>query len=63
VGLQFHPEVTLDDIAAWARSEAELARVGVDPAALVAESGRRHEAARAAAFELFAWWEGVALAA
>jgi GMP synthase-like glutamine amidotransferase len=57
LGLQFHPEVTTEVIAGWARSEAELAKLGIDPAALVAESERRAPAARARAWALFdAWW-------
>jgi GMP synthase-like glutamine amidotransferase len=57
LGLQFHPEVTTEAIAGWSRSAAALAKLGIDPVALVAESERRAPAARARAWELFdAWW-------
>jgi len=59
LGLQFHPEVTLEVIASWSRSEEQLAKVGVDPAALVAESERHLPRAREDAWRLFdAWWDG-----
>ena len=57
LGVQFHPEVTTDAISWWSRASDELARFGIDPAALVAESERRAPAARARAWTLFdAWW-------
>ncbi len=56
LGLQFHPEVTVDVIASWARSEDELAKLGISPQALRAESEHRAARARADAWELFAWW-------
>jgi GMP synthase-like glutamine amidotransferase len=57
LGVQFHPEVTTEVIASWARSEAALAKLGIDPASLVAESARRAPAARERAWELFdRWW-------
>jgi len=57
LGVQFHPEVTADVVAHWSRSVDELARLGVDPAALVEETRRRAAQARPRAFELFdAWW-------
>jgi GMP synthase-like glutamine amidotransferase len=61
VGLQFHPEVTLEVIASWSRSEAELAKLGISPATLREESERRAPLARRHAWELFGlWWEGLA---
>ena len=61
LGLQFHPEVTLEVIASWSRSEAELAKLGVSPQALRAESELRAPLARRHAWELFGlWWEGLA---
>jgi GMP synthase-like glutamine amidotransferase len=58
LGVQFHPEVTADVVADWSRSERELAALGIEPAALVAESRRQAARARGAAFELFdSWWE------
>jgi GMP synthase-like glutamine amidotransferase len=57
LGLQFHPEVTTEVIAFWARSEDALARLGVDPETLVADSARRAPQARSSAWALFdAWW-------
>jgi GMP synthase-like glutamine amidotransferase len=58
LGVQFHPEVTADVVADWARSAQELAKLGIDPAALLEETRRRAPQARADAFELFdAWWD------
>jgi GMP synthase (glutamine-hydrolysing) len=60
LGLQFHPEVTLEVIASWARSEDTLARLGIHPQELRAESERRAPLARRHAWELFGlWWEGL----
>jgi GMP synthase-like glutamine amidotransferase len=60
LGLQFHPEVTLEVIAAWSRSEEELAKLGVSPETLRGESARRAPLARRHAWELFElWWEGL----
>lgn len=55
LGVQFHPESTVEIVSEWARADAErLARLGVEDwrALLEAPPGRR-EAARAAAFRLF----------
>ena len=61
LGLQFHPEATLEVIATWSRSEEQLAKLGVSPAALRAESERRAPLARRHAWELFElWWQGLA---
>jgi GMP synthase-like glutamine amidotransferase len=61
IGLQFHPEVTLEVIASWARSETELAKLGVSPDALRAQSAVLAPLARHHAWELFGlWWEGLA---
>jgi GMP synthase-like glutamine amidotransferase len=60
LGLQFHPEATLEVIATWSRSEDQLARLGVSPAELRAESERRAPLARRHAWELFElWWRGL----
>jgi len=56
LGLQFHPEVTVEVIEGWSRSADELAKVGVDAAALVEESERRAAPARADAWALFEMW-------
>lgn len=66
LGTQFHPESTIDIVAGWASLDAErLAAIGVaDPAALLAASPARLDAARAAAFRLFdAFLDPVAAAA
>jgi GMP synthase-like glutamine amidotransferase len=61
LGLQFHPEVTVEIITSWARSGEELAKLGISPQELLAESERRTLLARGHAWELFGlWWEGFA---
>jgi GMP synthase-like glutamine amidotransferase len=64
VGLQFHPEVTLEVIASWGRSEDELQKLvelGVSPEALASESELRAPLAKQHAWELFdLWWAGIA---
>lgn len=60
LGVQFHPESTVDIVAEWARLDAErLASLGIgDGLALLASGGDHAEAARGAAFQLFdAFWE------
>jgi GMP synthase-like glutamine amidotransferase len=60
LGLQFHPEVTLEVIASWARSEQARAKLGIIPQELRAESERRAPLARRHAWELFEiWWDGL----
>src|SRR5215210_7692631 len=55
LGVQFHPEATVDIVAGWAAADAErLATLGIDDgAALLTSSHERRTAARAAAFQLF----------
>jgi GMP synthase-like glutamine amidotransferase len=55
LGVQFHPEATVDIVAGWARADAErLAALGIDDGAtLLGTSRERGEAAEAAAFQLF----------
>jgi GMP synthase-like glutamine amidotransferase len=55
LGVQFHPESTVEIVAGWAALDAErLAAQGIeDGAALLDAPAARHDAARAAAFELF----------
>jgi GMP synthase-like glutamine amidotransferase len=61
LGLQFHPEVTVEIIALWARSEEELAKLGISPQVLREESDQRAALAKAHAWELFGlWWESLA---
>jgi len=61
LGLQFHPEVTLEVIASWSRSEAELEKLGVSPDELRAQSDVFAPLARRHAWDLFGlWWEGLA---
>jgi GMP synthase-like glutamine amidotransferase len=53
LGLQFHPEVTPEIMAAWVSAyRHELDAEGVDPDALLAETGRRATRARANAERL-----------
>ena len=55
LGVQFHPEATVEIVAEWARADAaQLAALGIDDAAaLLAASPEHVEAAAAAAFRLF----------
>ncbi len=59
LGLQFHPESTVEIVAGWARSDAKrLVELGIEDGERLADAGRDHvRAARAAAFKLFdAFW-------
>jgi len=61
LGLQFHPEVTVEVIASWAKSEAQLHRLGIDPQELREQTLQLAPRARDHAWELFGlWWEGLA---
>ena len=55
LGVQFHPESTVDIVAGWARKDAErLNALGIEDAhALIAAPAERKETARHAAFRLF----------
>jgi len=55
LGVQFHPESTVEIVAGWAGADVEnLAALGIeDGARLLAASPERQEAAREAAFRLF----------
>lgn len=55
LGVQFHPEATVEIVAGWARADADrLPSLGIEDAgALLAVPPERREAARAAAFRLF----------
>jgi len=55
LGVQFHPESTVEIVAGWAGADTEnLAALGIeDGARLLAASPERQEAAREAAFRLF----------
>jgi GMP synthase-like glutamine amidotransferase len=55
LGVQFHPESTVDIVEGWARLDGdELARLGHgDGSALLAAPPERHAAAREAAYRLF----------
>ncbi len=60
LGVQFHPESTIEIVQGWARLDGErLAALGVDDGEAMVQSGRRHAGpAAAAAFTLFdAFWE------
>jgi GMP synthase-like glutamine amidotransferase len=55
LGLQFHPESTIEIVMEWARLDSErLTALGIDDGQALVEAGRRHAAAaRVAAFQLF----------
>ena len=54
LGLQFHPEATIDIVTGWARADADrLAALGIDGATLLTASHERRAAAEANAFRLF----------
>ncbi|HEU4657403.1 MAG TPA: type 1 glutamine amidotransferase [Capillimicrobium sp.] len=55
LGVQFHPESTIEIVAEWARLDAErIAGLGMDDGTALLEQGRHlADAARAAAFRLF----------
>ena len=59
LGVQFHPESTIEIVRSWARSDQDRVRaLGIDDGEALLERGRRHAtAARSAAFDLFdAFW-------
>jgi GMP synthase-like glutamine amidotransferase len=54
LGVQFHPESTVEIVARWAASDADrLAALGLDGGALLAATADERAAARAAAFAFF----------
>jgi GMP synthase-like glutamine amidotransferase len=60
LGVQFHPESTIEIVRRWAQADRERLRaLGIDDGEALLERGRKHaEEAKAAAFELFdAFWE------
>jgi GMP synthase-like glutamine amidotransferase len=60
LGVQFHPESTIDIVVEWARVDAErIHRLGIEDGEALVHQGRHHAgAARRAAFQLFdAFWE------
>jgi GMP synthase-like glutamine amidotransferase len=60
LGVQFHPESTIEIVEVWARADRErLAALGIDDGEALLERGRHHEAAaRDAAFRLVdAFWQ------
>jgi GMP synthase-like glutamine amidotransferase len=59
LGVQFHPESTIEIVRSWARSDQDRVRaLGIGDGGALLERGRRHAtAARSAAFDLFdAFW-------
>jgi GMP synthase-like glutamine amidotransferase len=59
LGVQFHPESTIEQVSVWARKDAErTARYGVSDGIALLEAGRAHQSAAAdAAYALFdAFW-------
>jgi GMP synthase-like glutamine amidotransferase len=60
LGVQFHPESTIEIAREWARLDGErLSALGIDDGEALLARGRPHaDAARRAAFQLFdAFWE------
>lgn len=60
LGVQFHPESTIEIVSSWARSDRErLEALGIDDGEALLVRGRHHaDAAARAAFDLFdAFWE------
>jgi GMP synthase-like glutamine amidotransferase len=54
LGVQFHPEATVEIVTGWAAADAErVAQLGIDGAGLLRAPRERRDAARAAAFRLF----------
>jgi len=54
LAVQFHPEATAEIVAGWIEeSRQELAELGIDGTALVAESHRHAALARGQAYALF----------
>jgi len=56
LAVQFHPEVDVDQVRAWAERDEHLAAVGLTPEDLVAQSELHAAAAREQAFALFDRW-------
>ena len=60
LGVQFHPESTIEIVSSWARTDhARVTALGIDDGVALLERGRRHAAdAARAAFQLFdAFWQ------
>jgi hypothetical protein len=60
LGMQFHPESTIEIVRGWARADRDrLAALGIGDGEALVDEGRRHAAAAAqAAFDLFdASWQ------
>jgi GMP synthase-like glutamine amidotransferase len=56
LAVQFHPEVDVERVAAWAERDEHLAEVGLSPADVVSQSETHAPAAREQAFRLFDRW-------
>jgi GMP synthase-like glutamine amidotransferase len=61
LAVQFHPEVDVERVAAWAERDEHLATVGLTAEDVVAQSQRYAAAAREQAFQLFDRWLAGAL--
>jgi GMP synthase-like glutamine amidotransferase len=61
LAVQFHPEVDVERVAAWAERDEHLAAVGLTPDKVVAQSELHAPAAREQAFRLFDRWLAGAL--
>ena len=56
LGVQFHPEVDVERVQAWAERDEHLADVGLTPEDVVAESRQYAPGARDQAFAMFDRW-------
>jgi len=56
LAVQFHPEVDIERVAAWAERDEHLAAVGLTPEDVVSQSETHAPAAREQAFRLFDRW-------
>jgi GMP synthase-like glutamine amidotransferase len=61
LAVQFHPEVDVERVAAWAERDEHLAEVGLTAEDVVAQSRRHEAAARERALRLFDRWLSGAL--
>jgi GMP synthase-like glutamine amidotransferase len=61
LAVQFHPEVDVERVQAWAERDEHLAAVGLTPDDVVAQSVVHAPAAREQAFRLFDRWLGAAV--
>ncbi len=56
LAVQFHPEVDVESVRAWAEKDEHLTGAGLTPDAVVAQSEIHAPAARERAFAMLDWW-------